>query len=325
MKQFEKFAETLSGKRENITDRDIKNLEYELLRMLDERVSFIFPVQLDEETVEKYGHHIISEEMGPGVNFSFLPAYIKADDGKNWIVVYTSRKKINEEQSFSTMTGYIDLIFRMATEHDDCGGIVINPDDDFVTLPRELIEIVMEDFFDADEEEYYEDIYEMMEDSGLVYDFKGEEILELTVTDEPWDKEMLNEYTGSIMESVDCNEISAVIYGFSNGDALQYCGGEGFFSVEYVKMTDDKPYINMLKMPRRSELEGDHTFVYCGEEMSEKNTDVIPGDKLAEIIGFALSAEFDCTQPDCVDILCSKLNLSKDLFIITDDGLQQIE
>lgn len=317
MKQFEKFISYMSSARGNYTDTDIDNLMHELWRVFVQKEIFIMPGMLDEETIKKYGRNIKNTELPQGINFQFIPSCIKSDDeSETWYIIYTSPEKQITE-SHSTMTGYMEFVFDIITSTEDINGFIINPDTDFVPVPRECVESFLA--------EDYKDIYDMMESSEIVYEFMGEEILQITVDDEPADREDILYYTEDIIESVDCNEISAVIYEFPNGDALQYCGGNGLFDAEYVKMVDDKPYINMFTSPRRADLTGEHTYIYCGEEMSEKNTDLIPSDILMDIIGFALSSDFDYSHPDCVATLCEKLGLTKNVFIITDDGMQQIE
>lgn len=305
MKSFEKFIEYLAENRENMTDEDAGMLCDELVRIAEEKCSFIFPALVDKDVTDKYGQHICSEKMEREISFEFSPAHITDDNGNKWLVAFTSHEKIINSPTLTTMTGYANLVFELlVAEETEYAGMIINPEDSFFPISGELIKYATEYEENADE-----NIFDYLDTLWLVHNLKDNEILEIYVHTEPREITEFKAASDLIIEAVSCNDISAVIIVFENGDVLQFCGEGGLFYIETVKVINDKPEILNLKMKERAELNGEYTYAYCGTEIAEKLSAMITKDKLCEIIAYLLSNYPSDDWNGYIAEMCRKLNL----------------
>ena len=305
MKAFEKFIEYLTANKENMTDEDAGMLCEELVRIAEEKCSFVFPVLVDKDVTDKYGQHICSEKIERGIRFEFSPARITDDDGNNWLVVFTSHEKIINIPTFTTMTGYANLVFELLMDEEaEYAGVIINPEDSFFPISRDLIKYAIEYKENVDES-----IFDYLDHTRLAHDLKGDEILEIYIHSEPREIDEFKASLDLIIESVSCNDISAVVIVFKNDDVLQFCGEDDLFYIETVRVLNDKPQIRSLKMKERAELSGGYTYAYCDTEITEKLSAMITKDKLCEIISYHLSNYPSDDWHGYIAEMCSKLNL----------------
>lgn len=158
----------------------------------------------------------------------------------------------------------------------------------------------------------------------MIYNMKDGDILEVYVGVSSHSKDQTKENIEDFIGYVSSGVLNAVIYVFENGDVLQFCGKNNLFRVESVKMFGDTPNVRILKLRERKQLSGKFNFLYCGEEVSENLSLLIPGEVLFSIIEYTLSFNHEEGWNSYLAHLCDKFDLYMEYCFMSKNGLIKV-
>ena len=160
----------------------------------------------------------------------------------------------------------------------------------------------------------------------MVYKFDGvpyNSVLNVTIEETEESKQKAIRYTEYFKKLVTSGITSAVIYIFSNGNVLQFCGGKDYFHLESVKIYGRTPNIIHLKALAQKNMTDKHIYTYCGSAFRQPLENMIASKELSAIIRYAIMAD-KTDYADFIDKMCEEFKLYKSYGFMTSEGQVKI-
>ena len=106
---------------------------------------FMIPVILPEAAVEMFDieHVKAGDTVTSDEDLHFKMHHLETDDGKQWLVAFTSQDEFEKGESASTISHFIDVILKGCRDMEEAG-IIINPWDKPFFLTTELIGMILD-------------------------------------------------------------------------------------------------------------------------------------------------------------------------------------
>lgn len=114
-------------------------------RRMHEDGHFMIPVVFPQAAVDMLDieHVSVGDTVTSEEDLHFKMHHIETDDGRQWLVAFTSQKEYEKGESASIISHFIDSILKGCKDMNEAG-IIINPWDNNFMLTRELINLILE-------------------------------------------------------------------------------------------------------------------------------------------------------------------------------------
>ena len=106
---------------------------------------FMIPVILPEAAVELFDieHVSVGDTVTSEEDLHFKMHHLETEDGRQWLVAFTSQKEYEKGASASIISNFIDSILKGCRDMEEAG-IIINPWEHNFLLTKELIGLILE-------------------------------------------------------------------------------------------------------------------------------------------------------------------------------------